>query len=403
AGAPLKAFTLFQRFMFASYGFIMYQYQLLLPLKVAAFYPFPSLDATGNLPLIFYLSPLIALAVIGLVWWSVRFTKAPGFGYLWYFFSIILVLQFMPVGSAIMADRYTYLSSIGLFFILGWYLDQAFIRKEQWIYSWRWIFVVVFFLYCSFLGTTAIKQSMVWQNSETLWTDVISEYPGAEISYKNRGNYYGKLNQSEKALSDYLVFLQINQNDPDVYGGLGNIFGLKGELEKSISAYTKSIALDSLNPSTYLNRAITYAKAKQFPAAVKDYNKALALGPGLMQIYANRSYTFMQMGRFDDAISDYSLMMRTNPHNDNYLLNRGLCYYQLKQYEKAVTDFEQVVSLTPANGAAWFNLSIIFNEMKNYTKAYQYALKAQSIGFPVDKNTLETMKRRLSATARPSP
>ncbi|MEI7896832.1 MAG: tetratricopeptide repeat protein [bacterium] len=402
AGAPLKAFTLFQRFMFASYGFIMYQYQLLLPLKIAAFYPFPSLDAFGNMPLIFYLSPFIALAIIALVWLSARFTKVIGFGYLFYFFSVVLVLQFMPVGSAIMADRYSYLSAIGLFFIIAWCLDSSFNLLNRKLYAWRWLFLLFFLLYSVFIGMIAYKQTRVWQNSETLWNDVISKYPQSEGSYKNRGNYYAKLNLTDKALDDFLIFVRMNQHDPGVYSNLGNIYGMRSEIEKALDAYSKSIVLDSIDPKTYLNRAITYAKAKQFLPAVKDYGKALTLSQGLIDVYMNRSFTFLEMGRYDDAIGDFSLLIRNFPANDTYVIYRGICYSRLKQYPKALADFEQGFSLNPANGQACFNISLIYSELKDYAKAYQYALKAQSIGFPVDKNTLETMKKRLSTTARPT-
>ena len=392
--AGIKVFTFFQRLMFSSYGFIMYQYKLLLPLKISAFYPYPSLNSSVNLPMIYYLSPLIASAIIGLVYFSTRFTKVFSFGYLFYFFSIVLILQFMPVGSAIMADRYSYISAIGLFFIIAWFLDQAFISKNKMVRSLRWIFTGVFLLYSIFLGKTAYQQTMVWQNSETLWTDVISKYPQAETSYKNRGNYYGGLNITDKALKDFMTYIQIKQDDAGVYSNLGNTYGLRGETEKALDAYSKSIALDSLNPTTYLNRAITFTKAKQYIPAVKDYDKALVLHPGLMEVYANRSYTLLEMGRYEDAIGDFSLLIRYSPRNDNYFMNRGLCHFKLKQYSEARSDFEQCITLNPASGTAYFNISVTYNEMKDYHKAYQCALKAKSLDFPVDKNFLETLKTK---------
>jgi tetratricopeptide (TPR) repeat protein len=306
----------------------------------------------------------------------------------------MLVLQFMPVGSAIMADRYSYLSAVGLFFILAWYLDLLFTKKDKIFLSMRWILIGVFLIYIGFLYQIAFDQTMVWKNSETLWTDVISKYPQADVSYKNRGNYYGNLNLTDKALNDYMVFLRIKQNDAGVYSNVGNIYGIRGETGKALEAYSKSIALDSLNPQTYLNRAITYAKAKQFSPAVQDYNQAIMLDPGMVEIYANRAYTYLEMGRLDDAIRDFSFLIRNYPRNDNYFLNRGLCYYQMKQFPESLADFEQSIALNPANGLAYFNISVIYNELKDYRKAYQYALKASSMNFQIDKNFLATLKMK---------
>lgn len=48
------------------------------------------------------------------------------------------------------------------------------------------------------------------ENSETLWSDVISKYPTVEVAYKNRGNYYGQNGKHDLALKDYDVYLKMN-------------------------------------------------------------------------------------------------------------------------------------------------------------------------------------------------
>jgi protein O-mannosyl-transferase len=394
AVAGINVFTFFQRIMFASYGFIMYQYRLLIPLNLTAFYPYPLLNAAGNLPLVYYLSPLVAGVIIGLVFLSTRFTRVISFGYLFYFVSVVLVLQFMSVGNAVMADRYSYMSATGLFFIAAWYIDQAFISKKKIFRSLRWIIAGVFGIYSVFLVKTTWDQTMIWQNSETLWTDVISKYPEAKVSYKNRGNYYRKLNLIDKAMNDYMVFVKINQDDPGVYSNLGNIYGLRGNTEKSLDAYSKSIALDSLNPKTFLNRAITYSMMKQFAQALKDYNKAREMDSGLMEVYRNRSYMLLDMGRYEDAMNDFSRLIRDFPDNSNYFMQRGVCHYQLKQYPLALADFEQSITLNPANGQAFANISATYSMLNDYHKAYQFALKAISLKFPFDKTFLEKLKQK---------
>ena len=392
AVAPAETFTFFQRVMFASYGFVMYQVKLLLPLKIAAFYPYPLVKAA--LPVIYYLSPLFSLVIVALVYYSKRFTRVFSFGYLFYFFCIVLVLQFIPVGSAIMADRYSYMSSVGLFFIMAWYLDQALASKDKMLRSAGWVLAAGFVLYFIFLGNATMDQTKVWQNSETLWTDVISKYPQVKVAYKNRGNYYGKLNLVDKAMDDYQVYIRMKTDDAGVFSNIGNIYGLRGETDKSLEAYSRSITLDSLESKTWLNRAITYTRAKQFDRAMKDYEKALALKPGFIPVYENRSYAYREMGRFEDAVGDFNVLISNSPRNDEYYMNRGVCFFNLKRFSDAQGDFEQCIALNPGNGRAYFNLSVISNDAKDYRKAYEYALKAEAHKFSVDKNYLEKLKTK---------
>ena len=424
--ANIKILSVFQPLLFGSYGFVMYQVKLLLPLKLAAFYPFPALNAAAGLSPIYYLSPVIALAILVLVYYSFRHTRVITFGYLVFFFSIVLVLQFMPFGSAIMADRYSYLSSVGLFFIAGWYLDRLFSNTDKTLFSFRWIFTGVFIVYAVFLGMAANEQTRVWENSETLWNDVIGKYPQAEVAYKNRGQYYSGLNNDDKALQDFSSFVQLNKDDPDVYLNMGSIYGRRGQTDKAIEAFSKSIQLkpnnadgyrnlgniyamrdemqpaldayaksmklDSLNPETYLNLAKTFSRAKQYMPAVQNYSRALALKPGWPDVYTNRSYFLRETGHFNEAIEDFSWLILNDPKNDNYFMQRGVCYYQLGQFPKALADFEQSVAMNPSNGNSFFNLSATCNELKDYRRAYQNALKAASLGYPVDGNYLATLK-----------
>jgi protein O-mannosyl-transferase len=400
AVAGIKVFTFFQRLMFASYGFIMYQFKLLLPLKIAAFYPYPHLGASGNLPLVFYLSPLVVAVIISLVYFSTRFTRVFAFGYLFYFFCIMLVLQFMPVGSAIIADRYSYMSSIGLFFIMAWYLDQAFLSRKKVVRSAGWILAGLCLLYSIFLGKTAYEQTLVWQDPETLWTDVISKYPEAEISYKNRGNYYGGMNMPEKALRDFLSYINIKTDDAEIYSNLGNTYGMLGDTEKSLAAYSKSISLDSLNPKPFINRAITYTMVKQFIPALADYDKALVLSPESMDVYSHRYGTYMAMDRNEEAIADLSRLIRFNPRNDIYFMSRGVSYYKLTRYKEALADFGECIAMTPENGNAYYNIGATYNEMKDYSQAYQYVLKAKSLNYPVDDNFLAKLKQNEERTSK---
>ena len=394
AEAGIKVFPFAHRIMFASFGFIMYPFRLLFPASISAFYPYPSLDSSGNLPQVFYFAPFIAVTLIALVWYSYRFTKVVSFGFLFYLISLLLVMQFVPVGNAIRADRYSYLSAIGLFFVIAWYIDKAYGSRQKLMHSMRWGIVAAALVYFIFLGKMTREQTAVWQNSETLWNDVISKYPATYVSYKHRGNYYSRLNKFDKAIRDYETFIKIRQDDAGIYNNLGNAYRLNGENEKAIGAYSKSIAIDSLDAKTWLNRAVIYAIEKQFDAAMCDFNKALTLKPGSMELYISRSVMYKEMRRFQEAIDDYNLVIHENPRNISAFMDRGYCHMMLKQFPEARIDFEQCISLNPVNGQAYYNLSAAWNELKDYHKACQYILKAQSLGYPVDRNLLETMKRK---------
>ena len=93
------------KFFLANYSHFFYFYKMILPTGLAVIHPYPDI-MDGKLPLIYYLSPVVNLLILGLVIFSLKYTKKAGFGYLFFFVNIFQVLQILSIGSAIAADRY---------------------------------------------------------------------------------------------------------------------------------------------------------------------------------------------------------------------------------------------------------------------------------------------------------
>ncbi len=394
AMADIGAFSVADRLLFGTYGFMMYVVKMIVPIGLSAFYPYPNLTASGHLPLIFYLSPLFLVVIAAGVLYSMQKNRVILFGSLFFLFSLLLTLPYLTVGSAIIADRYTYVSSIGLFFIGGWYTDRNIQARQGWLSRIRWLVVVLLILYTGWMAGLATGQIAIWRNSETLWTDVIRKQPNAAVAYRNRGNYYGTLNMPDKALADYNIYLQLEKNDPRAYSNVGNIYALKNETSKALEAYSRSIQLDSLNPDTYLNRAITYSKVSQFDLALQDYQRSVVHGGDLSKICPNRAYTYYNMGRYREANDDFSRMIVQYPYYEDFYLKRGVGRYMLKDPAGALADYEKCLEINPANGTAAFNASIVFSDRGDFRRAYQMALKAQSLRYPVSGSFLEGLKSK---------
>src|SRR5688572_16593244 len=115
-------FGLAKNILFGFYGIMMYFIKMILPFKLSAFYPFPPLNE--SLSIEYYIAPLftVLLAVITFLTWK-KYKFVP-FGIGFYIVNLLLVLQIFSVGSAVIAERYTYVPYIGLFFIAGYLLDR---------------------------------------------------------------------------------------------------------------------------------------------------------------------------------------------------------------------------------------------------------------------------------------
>lgn len=380
--AEFETFTLFQRIMFASYGAIMYLVKMAAPLKLSAFYPYPHLDANGNIPAFFYAAPFVFLAAAGVIIWSLKKNRIIFFGFAFYIVSVAMVLQFISVGSAIMADRYTYIAYIGPFFCIALLLSLAKPTVKWSGYAVLGIAALVF-------AKMTYDRTQVWKNSETLWTDVISNYPDVEVAYKNRGNFYGQNGKHDLALKDYEVFLRMNKKDPNIYVNFGNVMNLKGQNDKALDAYNKALSLDPNNFQALMNRGNIHGTLGMPEKAIEDYNRVEQLDPNFTQLYFNRGLTYLNSGKHQNAIQDFNIVLKREPENVPAYLDLGVAYFQLEQYQAALDNFMKGVKLNPNNGEAWYKASVACFRMKNMSDAETFALKAKALGYKVEDSYMQ--------------
>ncbi|MCH2021293.1 MAG: tetratricopeptide repeat protein [Saprospiraceae bacterium] len=333
-------FSIIQRFQFACYGFIEYLIRFFLPTELCTFYPYPDQPTYDN-SMYFKLAPFIVLTILGLTIASIKYTKSIAVGIGFYMVTIVLVLQFISVGAVLMADRYTYIPYIGFTFIFVM-LVQEFIKKNLQVPSYLCMIAL-----CLTLIPKTIDQIETWQDSETLWTNVIDLHKvngnllqqNMEQPLSIRGNYYGKKSEKSKtneerikyinmAFEDFTMAAQLGSKRPDVYEGIGNTYGMKGHNFQSQGQKEKAYDF--------------------FQKAIENYNKALTLNPQKGSAYFNRAVTYSILRNHTKAIEDYTNAMKYAPEQSpSALVNRGISYKQIGQKNKAIADFQKALQYNP--------------------------------------------------------
>ena len=288
-------YGLFERLVFAGHGVLQYLGKFFLPIQLSAFYPYPSELQPGHVPAFMYGgAAVVVLIVIGILaaWrrWRTPSWNLAAFGLAFYFITASLVLQVISVGGASMADRYTYVPYLGLCIIVGVALQQGTARLRP---------VLIPYLIVAVVGAVMAWGSHerigVWRNSETLWTDVINQFPyefttkdgrdalvkrGALYAYSNRGIHYIKTGQLEKAIADLGVLSRANVIHPDSYRAYGVALQMRSRHPEAIVAFTTAMRQGDLDYQVFRARGASYTLSGNPRAAIQDYEQALRLQPG---------------------------------------------------------------------------------------------------------------------------
>jgi len=402
--ANFAVFTIPQRICFASYGIVNYIYSVFIPINLSCFYRYPTL-VDNHMPYIYYLAPVIVIALLCATIYMAKKNKVIFFGVFFFVTTVAMVLQFISVGKAIVADRYTYLSYIGIFFIIAMSYDWLQNTNDEKfnIYKKTAPFLLGGFL--MFIAYQTFQRTKVWKDSEILWTDAITKDPQNETAYTNRGSYL--INKTsfdvdkkkagepeyEKALADFNISIGMSPRNAKVFTNRANIYGLKKQFDLSLQDYTKAIQLDSTDAEVYANRGVTYSIMGQFDKALVDYNKAMSMRANFTTAKQNRAYAYVSIGQYEKGIKELNELIAENPNSTDLYMYRGVAYYNLKNYTAALADNNAAIKLEPNLSRAYYNRSATFKIMGRFQEALNDALKAQSLGYPVDINYLKELKR----------
>jgi len=349
AVAAPQQWTLVQKVLFASYGTVMYVVKLFFPFKLSAIYPYPTVEG-APLGAKYYVAAAALVILVGLVVLLFRRNRVVLFGIAFFFINIALVLQLFSVGQAVMADRYTYLPYIGLFFALTWWLDERPGPRLAGV-PLRQVLAVVF----AGLAVVSLVQTWrrcdVWKNSGTLWDDAIAKYPRQVVdAYNNRGYYYIDESRYPEALADFNQAIALNPRVARVWVNKGTVFA---ELNKNDSAYVcfeRAIQLKPDYPEALSNRGGVLSREGDLAGAVEDFSRAIALRPTFRDAYNNRALVYFKMGEFEKAVADRRRVVDLDPRNPMNYVQMGsiaLAYQQLGRQRDAVAAYDRAIGMAP--------------------------------------------------------
>ena len=170
---PIELYKPFDRVLFSSYAVVMYFVKFFVPINLSNYYNYP-LRYEGWYPAIFYVMPFLVTGVFLFIYLSRKWGKEYWFGFGFFFITIASVLQILPVGGAIISDRYTYVPYIGLSFILARIINH-FIEDTipEKIKSYKTIVLYTFSAFVLLLSFQTFKRSKVWKDSITLLSNAI--------------------------------------------------------------------------------------------------------------------------------------------------------------------------------------------------------------------------------------
>lgn len=302
----IRQLTFGDRIGNAMVSYVAYIGQMIWPVGLSVFYPFP---ANGINALQATLAFVILLVVSVLfVIWRVKYPFLL-MGWLWFLGMLIPMIGIVQVGAQTRADRYTYLAQIGLYILVTWGAMNLFERK-QWG---RTFLITLAALVVGGLAAGSYVQTAFWQNSETLWTQALANTSSNYIAHNDLGDALMKKGRLDEAILHSRKALEINPDCAEAHTTLGYALSAKGNWRDAILSYRAAMRGRPNYAINHNNLAVSLAGVGETEEAIAEFNEALRLDADYQDAHCNLASVLLRVGRRDEAIAHLREALRLKP------------------------------------------------------------------------------------------
>ncbi len=302
---PTVEYTRLDRILVSSYAFVQYNWKSLVPTHLSAFYPFPPTSA-GVLPDSFWIFPAVTLLILFIALFSLQFTRKVFFGIFFFGITVVLVLQIVPVGKTLMADRWSYLPLVGFCYLMA--EGYSFMKgKLQGPYPAgarivSGLLAAVMIWFC----VLTWQRCTVWFDSVTMWTNVLAQFDNIPDAYRGGACAYVQLGSYDDAMRDYEKAVELAPQEASGYIGRGNVHMRREEYAQAVKEFSSAISFDPGNALAYYNRGTSHGHIEQIEAAVADFSKSIEIKADYADAYINRGIMRLRSRDTSGACADFS-------------------------------------------------------------------------------------------------
>jgi tetratricopeptide (TPR) repeat protein len=369
--APITDLSFFERGINSLYNVFFYLGKTFFPLNLAPFYPYAESLTVWTPKFVVTLFFFLGISIFCFIRWR-EGQKYWGAAWLYYLIVIAPVVGLVQVGSQGAADRYTYLPTLSLYFLIGFiFLYQIVLQKsgaqKKGIFFLVSTFGVLLFI-C--FASVAVKQVKVWENGETLWRRNIEVFPKKQADvYRMLGDVLRTQKRYREGEVMFKTALEIKKDYSAALSGLGLLYLEEERWKESERYLSHAVEKDPKNVESKINLGLVYLYLKDYKKSQSAFELALKLDPDSWETLNNLGKLFIEMKRFEKAETFLKRADVAGNNRAEVKANLGLVYYETGRLLDAEIQLVSALKIQPENLKTYLLLAAVYIQTGLYEQA----------------------------------
>ncbi len=275
----LPEFPMSIRFANALWSYVTYLRKLFVPVDLAIMYPYVGAALTW-LHIILAAAVLIVITVV--VLWRVRRHPVLAVGWFWFLGTLTPVIGLVQVGTQALADRYAYMTAVGIFMIIAELVTKKRTRSR--------LIAAIFILWSGWLAFLTRQSAPLWQNSITLFKQAVQVTSHNSLAHINLGAALADEKKYDEAFNHFQQAAHIDSKDASTFNNMGYIRLQQQRYAEAEPFLLRALQMDPHSPAGHNNLGKVYWYQNRVDSAIVHFRQAVALMPNFIEAKENLKF-----------------------------------------------------------------------------------------------------------------
>jgi protein O-mannosyl-transferase len=318
-------------------------------------------------------------------------------GWCWFWGTLIPVIGLTKGWGAFMADRFTYVPSIGALILTVWGACEL---MRRWQHREMALSVAggAAIVLCAVLTW---QQIGYWKESETLFRHALEVTENNNVAHKNLGVALGRKGRTDEAIYQFQEALRLKPQDAGTHNNLGYALDRKGQTDEAIREFQEAIRLRPYHADTHYILGVAFSKRGRADEAIRQFQEVIRLKADHAEAHYDLGVALDGKGQTEEAIQQYRQALRFKPGHAYAHYNLGVALARRGELDEAISQFREALRLKPADADAHYNLGVALGQKGQVTEAireFQETIRLEPGHVPAHNNLGTALYRQGRAT-----